>query len=158
MRISLFPLVALLAAITSPLALADASDPFGEWATKGLGSIIDVHACSDDPAKLCGTIVWLWDAVDKGGRPYRDDKNSDPALSARPLVGIEIMRDFKPKGDGKTWTDGSIYNPEDGRSYSASFKLRAGDTAELEGCALGLFCGSQIWRRPTDVIDRVLKR
>jgi len=139
-------------------AVADNSTPFGEWATKGVGSIIDVHACADDSALLCGTIVWLWDDVDKNGAPYLDDKNADPNLRSRPMVGLEIMRGFKPKGDGKSWIDGTIYNPEDGRNYSASFRLRGPGTAELEGCALGLFCGSQIWRRPREVLDRALKR
>jgi len=152
------PFVAALLAAPALPALADNSSALGEWATKGMGSIIDIHICADAPAELCGTIVWLWDAVDKNGAPYLDDKNGDPTLRTRAMVGLEIMRGFKPDGDGKSWNDGTIYNPEDGRTYSATFRLRDAGTAELKGCALGLFCGSQIWRRPKDVLDRALKR
>lgn len=140
------------------IARAELSDVTGEWATKGMQSIIDVHPCAANRDTLCGTIVWLWDPVDKDGEPYRDDKNADPNLRTRTIRGMEIMSDFKPKGDGATWIDGGIYNPEDGRTYGASFRLRAPGVVELEGCALGLFCGSQIWRRPHEVIDRALKR
>lgn len=52
------------------------------------------------------------------------------------------------------WTGGELYNPDDGRTYTSVIRFVAG-TLELRGCALSVFCDTQIWRRPEDVLQAV---
>ncbi len=42
--------------------------------------------------------------------------------------------------------EGRIYNPENGRTYRASLKLRSPDLLEVKGCLL-IVCDTQVWRR-----------
>ena len=125
----------------------------GDWATRGFGSIVRFSPCGGVPETLCGRVIWLWEPNDARGRPRQDNHNPDQALRARPLIGIEIVRGLRESAPG-VWTDGSLYNPDDGRTYTGAIHTRAG-ALELRGCALGVLCQTQIWRRPDDVLQAV---
>lgn len=139
----------LLVAAPRPAA-AQAQSLTGRWASQGFGSIVDFQPCQIDAATICGRIRWLWDVDEPDGRPRVDSRNPDRSLRARPLVGIEIIRGFRESAPG-VWTGGSLYNPDDGRTYSGTIRLRQG-ALYLQGCALGLFCQTQVWRRPEDLL------
>lgn len=145
-------LAAALIALGSPSAAhAEEANPIlGRWATSGFGSIVEIEVCEEAGETYCGTIRWLWEDKGKDGRARRDEKNPDPALRDRPLVGVELLRDLREEEPG-VFTGGKVYNPDDGRTYSGSVRLE-GEALILKGCALGLFCQSQTWRRPEDVL------
>jgi uncharacterized protein (DUF2147 family) len=42
---------------------------------------------------------------------------------------------------------GSLLNPEDGKKYSGVITLVGADGLNLKGCALGVFCQGETWRR-----------
>ena len=44
---------------------------------------------------------------------------------------------MKPAGEG-TWK-GAIYNPDDGKTYSATVKYE-GSSMKVKGCVAGVFC------------------
>jgi uncharacterized protein (DUF2147 family) len=125
----------------------------GRWATQGFGSIVELQPCADAPETVCGRLLWLWEPHDPAGRPRTDARHPDRPLRARPLVGIEIIRGLRETSPG-TWTGRSLYNPDDGRTYTGSVRLKGG-TLELKGCALTVFCQTQVWRRPEDVLSAV---
>jgi Delta7-sterol 5-desaturase len=118
----------------------------GEWVTQGHSARVRVRACEGQPDQLCGRVLWLWEPLDILGKPLSDSHNPDPALRSRPVVGLDIIHGFRPSGTPGLWTQGNIYNPEDGRTYNATLRLRNADTLELEGCVLFL-CAKQVWRR-----------
>ncbi len=128
-------------------------DITGLWATRGLGSIVELSVCEDAPDALCGRIVWLWEAHDSEGRPRTDARNPDDALQARPLVGVEIVHGLRETATG-VWGEGSLYNPDDGRTYRGVIRLVDG-ALELRGCALRLLCRMQTWRRPEELLAAV---
>ncbi len=135
-------------------AMAQAPPPInGHWATTGFGSIVDLYPCADEPATLCGKIVWLWEAADKNGRPRTDSHNPARAQRSRALIGIELISGLRETAPG-VWTDGALYNPDDGRTYTGTMRTK-GAVLELRGCALGVFCQTQTWRRPEDVLATV---
>jgi Delta7-sterol 5-desaturase len=101
----------------------------GEWATQGFSARVRIAECAEG---LCGRIVWLW----------------DPAHGA--LAGTEILRGFRRGANGE-WTGGTIYNPEDGRTYSATLSIGSAGELRLRGCALSIFCQTQVWRRASAV-------
>ena len=102
---------------------------------------------------MCGRILWLWDTNDAAGKRRMDAHNPDRALRSRPLIGVEIVRGLRETSPG-VWTDGSVYNPDDGRTYIGAVKVRNG-RLELRGCALNVICQTQVWRRPDEVIAAV---
>lgn len=129
------------------------SDISGRWATQGFGSIVEFRPCAGAAETMCGRIVWLWEPNDAEGQPRTDRRNPDRALRSRSLVGVEILRGLRETTPG-VWSEGSVYNPDDGRTYTGMIRLRNG-ALELRGCALNLFCQTQTWRRPEHVIEAV---
>ncbi|MEM8526775.1 MAG: DUF2147 domain-containing protein [Bacteroidota bacterium] len=55
-----------------------------------------------------------------------DINNPNPALRVRSRIGIEFIHDFEFDGD-EEYINGTIYNPEDGRTYSAKMWLDGRD-------------------------------
>jgi Delta7-sterol 5-desaturase len=125
----------------------------GRWATQGFGSIVEFGPCAGAAGTMCGRIIWLWEPNDANGRARTDRHNPDRSLRSRSLVGIEILRGLRETAPG-VWSEGSVYNPDDGRTYAGTITLRNG-TLALRGCALNVLCQTQTWRRPEDVIDAV---
>jgi uncharacterized protein (DUF2147 family) len=115
-------------------------DPLvGTWMTEERDSKVRVAPCGK---AYCATIVWAKKAL-------TDDKNPDPSLRNRGIVGVQLTRNMVPDGAG-TWT-GSIYNPEDGKTYSASMTLKGPNGLQVSGCVLGgLICGSDTWTRQSE--------
>jgi uncharacterized protein (DUF2147 family) len=143
-------ILAVLAAALHPGSAAAQSNVTGRWATQGFGSIVELEPCENDAGALCGRIRWLWQGNDADGRPRTDARNPDRALRGRALVGAEIIRGFRQSAPGQ-WTGGALYNPDDGRTYSGTIRLRQ-NTLLLQGCALSVFCQTQVWRRPEDLL------
>jgi uncharacterized protein (DUF2147 family) len=120
---------------TSPLGskLADAASPYGTWS---MGKVtVKVTDCGGG---LCGTIIGLKEPISKiDGKPKVDRENPDTSKRDRPLIGLSILIGMKPVDSGK-W-QGAIYNPDDGKTYSASVKFD-GDILKVQGCVAGIFC------------------
>ncbi len=139
--------------LASGRAQAATGDIAGRWATEGFGSIVEFRPCAGAANTMCGRILWLWKRDDPGGRRRTDARNPDAALRSRPLVGVEIVRGLRETAPG-VWSGGSVYNPDDGRTYTGTVRLRGG-ALELKGCALNVLCQTQTWRRPEEIIAAV---
>jgi uncharacterized protein (DUF2147 family) len=129
-----------VAALVTPAAAQQSA--VGVWATVEGKSHVDIAACGE---ALCGTIIWLKKPNDDDGQPLKDGRNKEESLRSRPIIGISLISDMQPDGD-KEWSDGNIYNPEDGDTYSSSMALVDADTLKVEGCVF-VFCKEQIWTR-----------
>lgn len=80
------------------------------------------------------------------GGPTKDEKNPDPALRNRNLVGLVILNDFFYDGDN-TYKDGTIYDPREGKTYACKMTLEA-DRLTIRGyVGLSLFGRSEVWSR-----------
>src|SRR5262245_60075991 len=123
------------------LSAASAAEPTGTWLTQNGDAQVRVAKCG---GSMCGTIVWLREPIDpRTGKPQVDDKNSNPALQNRRIIGLRI---FSMAPDGTGGYAGSIYNADDGQSYRSKIILRSAEQLEVQGCA-GPLCGSEQWRR-----------
>jgi uncharacterized protein (DUF2147 family) len=129
-RISCLALAVTIAAAWQP---ARAASPNGVWT---MGKVtVRVQNCG---ANLCAVIVGLAEPVSKiDGKPKVDRKNPNAAKRKRPIIGLSILIGMRPAGAGK-WK-GSIYNPDDGRTYSASVSF-AGNRLKVTGCVAGILC------------------
>jgi len=131
-------LAAIFAGLTFMSAMA--AEPTGTWLTQNADARIRVAHCGK---ALCGTVVWLKDAIDPAtGKPPVDAKNPDARKRNRKILGLRI---FAMTADGQGDWSGAIYNSDDGQTYAGKLVLR-GVQLEVHGCA-GALCGSETWRR-----------
>ncbi|WP_052046010.1 DUF2147 domain-containing protein [Candidatus Paracaedibacter symbiosus] len=118
--------------------------PDGYWQTERsegkLASKIHVYQCGEKT--VCGKIV----ALEEPNDPTTGKPKVDP--EGRPLMGMEIMKNFK-NSEGMEWTDGEIYDPKEGKTYSAQFEIaEAGKVMKLTGYVLITLLGkTQTWHR-----------
>ena len=143
MKNTLSRMAGIAVAVTLSIAShpASAADPTGLWLTAAGDARIRIARCG---LGICGSIVWLKEPIDPAtGQPQVDDKNPDPAMQNRRILGLQILS-MHPNGAGK-WS-GSIYNADDGKTYRASVMPEGPTALKVEGCVLS-FCGSETWTR-----------
>ena len=98
--------------------------------------------------KYFGKIVWLREPEDpETGKPKVDRNNPDEAMRNVPLRGYRMLKDFVYDGKGE-WVDGTIYDPENGTTYSCVITLKDDNTMDIRGYigvkALGR---TDVWKR-----------
>jgi uncharacterized protein (DUF2147 family) len=120
----------------------EGGQPGGIWLTQAGDAKVKVSRCGGG---LCGVIVWLKEPIDpETGKPAIDDKNPNPALATRPMIGLPLFGGMRPSGPNK-WS-GQIYNADDGKSYASSVSVMGPDSLSVEGC-VGALCGGETWTR-----------
>ena len=77
---------------------------------------------------------------------FTDQRNKDPELRNRPMLGLQILTLY-PSTKPNIY-DGEIYNPEDGNTYSGYVEMTGPDVARLNGCVLfNVVCKGEDWIR-----------
>ena len=141
MKKHLLTLIALM--LLSSVAWAQTLSPLGTWTNEDGKARFEIFKCGD---KLCGRIVSLKEPL-RNGKPKLDENNPDKKLSTRPLLGMEFMKGFVYDGNNK-WDDGTIYDPESGKTYSCYMKMTGKDKMEVKGyIGISLIGRSQTWTR-----------
>jgi uncharacterized protein (DUF2147 family) len=139
-----FVIVMLAALLAAPLAKAQsaAGSPDGIWLTQAGDAKVRVSKCG---AGICGVVVWLKEPIDpQTGKPQIDDKNPNPALAKRRIIGISLFSGMHPTGPNQ-WS-GRIYNADDGKTYASKVSVSGPATLKVEGC-VGALCGGEDWSR-----------
>lgn len=98
--------------------------------------------------KYYGKIVWLKEPIDpETNQPKVDKNNPDESMKSTPLKGYRILKDFAYT-EKDTWTEGTIYDPENGSTYSCTIKMKDENTLDIRGyigvSALGR---TDVWKR-----------
>lgn len=109
-------------------------DASGLWLTETGASKVRIGRCGDG---YCGTLASV-------AGPGLDAKNPDPALRSRSLVGVQIMN---TRTAGTNGYEGTLYNPNDGKTYAGTMTIKGPDVVEVSGCVMSVFCKSQTWKR-----------
>jgi uncharacterized protein (DUF2147 family) len=136
-------LAAAMALTVAPASAETNVDPTGVWLTEAGDAKILVSKCGPG---ICGTIVWLKAPIDPAtGKPQVDDKNKDPVLAHRPIIGINIFNGMKPMADNK-WS-GRIYNADNGKTYASDVTLAGPRKLEVRGCVMAVLCGGETWTK-----------
>ncbi|MEH2506013.1 MULTISPECIES: DUF2147 domain-containing protein [unclassified Bradyrhizobium] len=136
-------IIAISAALlAAPSAFAQGAEPTGVWLTQAGDARVKISKCGGG---ICGVIVGLKEPIDQAtGQPQVDDKNPNPALKRRPMIGLPLFSGMSPSGPNK-WS-GQIYNADDGGTYASSVSVTGADTLKVEGC-VGALCGGENWTR-----------
>ena len=121
---------ALTIALGTGTSLA-ASEPTGLWYDHTGRGAVEITKCG---AKLCGRLVWLKDASNRGA------------------CGMQIIGNVKPIA-GRVWDGGWIYDPEGGTKYNVEISPLGAEKLKVVGYAgTKLQSETMIWRRaPADL-------
>ena len=147
MRLLRSPLLALCAVALTATAQSAAS-PEGRWLTEKKHGIVEVYRCGAD-GTLCGRLVWFQIEPGDPNKEGLDIHNPDPARRNRSLCGIGFMTGFRP-AEPNLWEDGTLYDPETGKSYSGTITLQPDGMLRLRGyIGTPLLGRNTIWTRHT---------
>ncbi len=99
--------------------------------------------------KYYGKVEWLETEKDK-----LDVNNPDPAQRNKKIQGLMILKDFSYNADKKRWEGGTVYDPDNGKTYDCFMWFDGDDnTMTLKGYVLGMkFVGrAEDWKRESEL-------
>lgn len=138
----ILPLLVVLVAASPAVAAPSVK---GEWWTQDRTARIRIAPCPDRPDRLCGWLVWIAEPLNASGEPWQDRNHPEEGLRERQVLGLRLLDGFRLTDDGR-FVDGTVYNPQDGRTYASEFRLAGPDTLEVSGC-VWIFCRSRTLER-----------
>ncbi|MEA3495083.1 MAG: DUF2147 domain-containing protein [Bacteroidota bacterium] len=117
---------------------------WAEWYTDSKKSLVKIFRATN--GNYYGKIIWLKEPLEDDGTEKIDDENPNPKLQNEPIIGLMILKSFKYKGDN-TWGDGTIYDPENGKTYKCTIKMD-GDKINVRGfIGVSLLGRTTVWTK-----------
>jgi uncharacterized protein (DUF2147 family) len=124
-------------------------DLVGIWKPSNGRSMVKIEKIGN---KYYGRVVWLQEPTDEAGNPRTDINNPDESLRSTPLRGYRLLKDFIYDQDENTWTEGTIYDPNNGSTYNCNIVPKDDNTIEVRG-----YIGAAVFGR-TDVWTKMKKK
>ena len=147
MKKVLFTLTVLL--LATFVAEAQADRITGVWITASDSSSVEIVKHTN--GKYIGTINWLMEPLDENGKPKVDSENPDPKKKNDPIIGLKLLKSFEYNASKNRWDNGSIYDPDNGKTYDCYGWFEDGnyDVLYLKGYVMGMkFLGREtVWKR-----------
>jgi len=134
--------IVTIAATSLPGKAQDKNAVTGIWVTEKGDARVRITTCG---AGICGKVIALREPNDpETGKPATDNKNPNPALAQRPVIGLNLFNDMRATGPA-SWA-GRIYNAEDGQFYASKVMQEGPTRLRVEGC-VGALCGGETWSK-----------
>ena len=123
----------------------DADAIIGVWEPSNGKVKVKIDKIGD---KYYGKIVWLREPKDPNtGKAKTDINNRDESKQDVPLRGYRMLKDFVYVGDN-TWEEGTIYDPQNGKTYSCVITLKDENVMDIRGyVGVKTFGRTDTWRR-----------
>lgn len=135
--------VSCLMLLSTGAAALESKDILGQWVTSEDKSIVEIYSCGDT---CCLKIIWLKEPLEVDGTVKLDKNNPDPENRGVEILGLTIGKGFAFNGKS-LWKGGTIYDPENGKSYSCRMELD-GDRLSVRGfIGIALLGRTEIWKR-----------
>lgn len=122
----------------------DGNAILGTWFNEEKDSHIVVYAEEDNDGvrQYFGKIVFLYEpnyAADdeEAGKPKHDRLNKDKSLRGTPIIGLILLKDFVFNEKSGAWDQGTIYDPNVGKTYKCVVKM-VDDKAAVGGSRLDI--------------------
>lgn len=140
----------LISVFSIGTAMAQEADKLvGVWQPSNGRSMVKIDKLGN---KFYGRVVWLKEPNDESGKPRTDINNPDESLRSTPIKGYRILKDFVYDGEEGLWTDGTIYDPNNGSTYNCKIELKEDNKIEIRG-----YVGTPVFGR-TDVWTRLVRK
>lgn len=129
-----------LACLAAPAT--DASKVTGLWLSEPKDGVVDVKILADGTLEGRG-------APGAGDPNKLDVNNPDETKRGQKLLGSRILWGFKADNEEKTeWSDGKIYDPANGKTYSCKLHLEDDGTLHIRGyIGISLLGRTTVWTR-----------
>ena len=137
--------VLLLSILTITKSVAQQADAIvGRWINPSGEGQIQIYKKG---SLYFGKLAWIKTPNDETtGKPKTDIKNPNPSLQSRPILGLELLKDFTFDGDD-TYENGTIYDPKSGKTYSCKMTLN-GSKLKIRGyIGISLLGRTEVWSR-----------
>lgn len=115
-------------------------------------SQVNIHKASN--GKYVGEIVWLKVPNETNGKEKLDKNNPEPKLQSRKVMGLQILKDFSFDPEEDEWSEGTIYNPASGKTYSCYMKFESANSLKIRGYIGKAWMGlgkTAIWTKEASV-------
>jgi uncharacterized protein (DUF2147 family) len=129
MMLSAFALIVTTGFVNNTLDTDEGDKLLGVWEPSHGKARVKVTKVG---TKYYGKIVWLREPNYPDGSKKVDKNNPDSKMHETPLLGYSLLKDFEYSGK-KTWSNGTIYDPENGSTYNCTIKLTNENTIEVRG-------------------------
>lgn len=144
MRHLLLTAALLWGAVSATAQKFTADAILGTWLTGSQKAAVTIYR---EGGKFNGKISWLKTPLNESGKPKVDKNNPDDKHKADPLMGLNLLKDFTFNGDDK-WEKGTIYDPENGKTYSCRITMIDKDKLEVRGfVGISMLGRTQTWIR-----------
>ncbi len=136
-------LIMLTVVSAHSMASAQTDQVEGLWYNDIKSAKIQITKAND--GKFYGKVVWLKEPL-KNGKPKVDELNQDEKLRSRPRLGLPVLAGFVKDGADK-YTDGTIYDPNNGKTYSCKMTYKGKMLAIRGYVGISLFGRTTTWTR-----------
>ena len=134
-----------LAVILATAAHAEMGhDVFGTYLTQAQTSTVTIEDCGD--GSPCGRVSWIDpNAMEPGQTP-------ETALTkaGEPVLGLLMLQGFDKRR--KDWRGGTIYDPENDKTYASRLKRLDDGRLQVKGC-IGPICQTQVWDEAPEALQ-----
>ncbi len=121
----------------------NADDILGTWFTEGGKSKVEI---TKKDGRYSGKIIWLKEPNRADGTAKLDKNNEDESLKGRGILGLPVIQGFE--WDDDLFEDGTIYDPENGKTYSCEMTWEDKDTLNVRGyVGFSLLGRTTVWTR-----------
>ncbi len=122
-----------------------AQDITGKWKTidddgETVKSIVEIY---EKDGKLYGKVLEVYPDPDEPADPLCQNCKGD--RKDQKIRGLEIIRDLELSSDGKTYEEGTILDPENGKEYTCKMWLENGEL-KVRGYVYFVY-RTQTWQR-----------
>jgi uncharacterized protein (DUF2147 family) len=121
-------------------------DILGFWLNEEKDAKIEITNVN---GKYFGKVVWLKEPNETNGLAKVDDQNPEPSLQNRPIMGLELLKNFV--FDEDEWNSGTIYDPDNGKTYKCTIKKGSSTVLNIRGFIGKEWMGlgrTTVWTRP----------
>ncbi|MEP6616822.1 MAG: DUF2147 domain-containing protein [Ginsengibacter sp.] len=101
----------------------------GKWMTTSGSCLVEVYKQN---MEYKAKILWL----KEGNKPlgeWTDEKNHDPLLRTRKIIGMDVLHGLHYDPTGNNWVDGIIYDVSTGKEWDSEVWLTNDNLLKVKG-------------------------
>ncbi len=119
-------------------------DILGTWLVEKKNAKVEIFK---QGTEYFGKIIWLAEPLETDGKPKLDKENPEVSKRSQTIQGLVNVKNLQWRGKGE-WEEGKVYDPKNGKTYSASVEMLDKNTLEFTGFIGVSFIGrTETWTR-----------